>query len=463
METAFKRAFGLASFDNKIFFCYQTTQNKPNEFNIDFSHDGNEFKSFSKNAHIDSQNLDDVSSFRFTKTGDQYNLFYLCRFKGKEYLNQATSLDFIEWKWTTRLFPITEPGVQIPFFSHKGKSVIYFGGKKLNIGLSENLKDWNTKNLDVEDGNYIVGSVSESSDGPLLIYFKNNKHGDHNHYSVWSVLLDKKDPSKVLWTTDKALWYQPQEWIDRKVVPIGTVNFEDELYSYWEYPKVGIFSIKHSDVQRYSDEKSELPHARLLRHFKNPILSPREEKVWDSKQVFNAAAVYHKGAVHLLYRAVGDHDTSVLGYAKSADGLTIDERSDKPAYVPRAEFEHPYFGQKVKTSPFESGGGGYGGIEDPRITKIDDKFYLTYVAYDGSHPPRVALSYISVHDFENKNWKGWSEPVAISPPGIVDKNACILPEKINDKYVIFHRIYPDILIDQVDSLDFDGKTEWLTG
>jgi predicted GH43/DUF377 family glycosyl hydrolase len=45
----------------------------------------------------------------------------------------------------------------------------------------------------------------------------------------------------------------------------------------------------------------------------------------------------------------------------------------------------------------------------------------------------------------------------------VDKNACILPEKINGKYVIFHRVFPNILIDFVDDLDFDGKTRWLTG
>ncbi len=52
------------------------------------------------------------------------------------------------------------------------------------------------------------------------------------------------------------------------------------------------------------------------------------------------------------------------------------------------------------------------------------------------------------------------KPVLISPPDVVDKNACIFPEKINGKYVIMHRIYPNILIDYVDDLEFDGKT-WL--
>ena len=51
----------------------------------------------------------------------------------------------------------------------------------------------------------------------------------------------------------------------------------------------------------------------------------------------------------------------------------------------------------------------------------------------------------------------------MSRPGVIDKNACLLPEKIRGKYVIFHRIYPDILIDFIDDLDFDGETTWLKG
>jgi predicted GH43/DUF377 family glycosyl hydrolase len=67
-----------------------------------------------------------------------------------------------------------------------------------------------------------------------------------------------------------------------------------------------------------------------------------------------------------------------------------------------------------------------------------------------------------LEDFLDKKWN-WKKPVLITPPNIVDKNACILPEKINGKYVIFHRVFPNILIDFVDDLDFDGKTKWLVG
>jgi predicted GH43/DUF377 family glycosyl hydrolase len=70
------------------------------------------------------------------------------------------------------------------------------------------------------------------------------------------------------------------------------------------------------------------------------------------------------------------------------------------------------------------------------------------------------MSSISVEDFLEQKWN-WDEPVLISKPGEINKNACILPEKINGKYVIFHRVFPDILIDFVDDLNFDGKSKFI--
>ena len=197
----------------------------------------------------------------------------------------------------------------------------------------------------------------------------------------------------------------------------------------------------------------------------NPILTPDSSRRWETKAVFNPAAIYENGKVHILYRAIGESDVSVLGYASSVDGLHISERLDKPAFIPREPFEgvnpaHPYIPEP--TGIYVSGGGGMGGCEDPRMTRIDDQVYMTYVAYDGYTHPRVALSSIHIDDFLSHRWN-WKKPVLISPPYIVDKNACILPEKINGKYVIFHRVFPDILIDLVDNLDFDGKTRFIVG
>jgi predicted GH43/DUF377 family glycosyl hydrolase len=198
----------------------------------------------------------------------------------------------------------------------------------------------------------------------------------------------------------------------------------------------------------------------------NPILEPEPGHWWESKAVFNPAALYETGRVHLLYRAIGDTDTSVLGYASSTDGLHFNQRLKEPAYIPREPFE----GVLPASSPspvsyggsYVSGGGGMGGCEDPRLTRIEDRVFMTYVAYDGSSPPRSALSSIAYQDFLAKNWR-WRKPVLISPPGVIDKNACILPRKVKGKYVIFHRVFPDILVDFLDDLDFDGQTKWLKG
>ncbi|MBU1885053.1 hypothetical protein KKE34_00390, partial [Patescibacteria group bacterium] len=80
-----------------------------------------------------------------------------------------------------------------------------------------------------------------------------------------------------------------------------------------------------------------------------------------------------------------------------------------------------------------------------------------YVAYDGWNPPRIALTSIALSDFLDHNFL-WERPVLISKPNVVDKSAVIFPEKINNKYVIMHRVFPDILIDFVDDLNFDGYT-----
>jgi predicted GH43/DUF377 family glycosyl hydrolase len=37
---------------------------------------------------------------------------------------------------------------------------------------------------------------------------------------------------------------------------------------------------------------------------------------------------------------------------------------------------------------------------------------------------------------------------------MINKSAVILPKKVNGKYVVFHRIYPNILVDYLDDLEF---------
>lgn len=180
---------------------------------------------------------------------------------------------------------------------------------------------------------------------------------------------------------------------------------------------------------------------KLKRYKNNPILKPILENPWESIVTFNTAAILLDNRIHLLYRARGcPGGISRIGYASTKDGFNIDERLDKPIFIPSPDTDVDCFG-----------------VEDPRIVKIDDKLYMTYSAY-GYVPGmykrliwvQIAITSISVDDFLNKNWN-WSE--RIYPfPFTDNKDAALFPEKINGKYVMMHRIPQHIWIGFSDDL-----------
>jgi predicted GH43/DUF377 family glycosyl hydrolase len=138
---------------------------------------------------------------------------------------------------------------------------------------------------------------------------------------------------------------------------------------------------------------------------------------------------------------MSQNNQSSFGYATTKDGFHIEERLKDPIYIPREVFER-------------SMQGGNSGCEDPRITKMENRYYMLYTAYDGGqHPPRVAMTSISVEDFLAQKWH-WAIPKLISPPDIDDKDACLFPKKIHGKYIFLHRLQTSIWIDTVDDLHF---------
>ena len=161
----------------------------------------------------------------------------------------------------------------------------------------------------------------------------------------------------------------------------------------------------------------------MARYKDNPILSPIYENEWESKYVFNSAMVELGEKVHYIYRAMGEDMVSRLGYASSSDGYHIDKRLSYPILYPINSLEKK-------------------GVEDPRITVIDDTCIMTYTAY--SDIPQIAITSITVDDFLKNEWN-WSERIYPFPT-TTNKNAVIFPEKINDEYVMFHRIDPNIYI-----------------
>jgi predicted GH43/DUF377 family glycosyl hydrolase len=200
----------------------------------------------------------------------------------------------------------------------------------------------------------------------------------------------------------------------------------------------------------------------LVRSNKNPVLLPRPNVWWESEAVFNPAALYDGGRVHLLYRAMGSDGISRIGYASSRDGIHFDERSKEPVYAPTRDFGIPerkrVYGPLSYAPHQYASGGGWGGCEDPRMVKIDGQVHMTFVAFDGWGFVRMALNSILLEHFRGKKWS-WKTPRFLSPPGEIHKNWILFPEKIRGKYAILHSISPPTLsIEYVDSLEeFDGS------
>lgn len=290
--------------------------------------------------------------------------------------------------------------------------------------------------------------------GWLLIYsYIRNYFSSKRLFTIEAVLLDLRDPSKIVARTNYALLVPEEEYerygiVPNTIFPSGALLNKDELFVY--------YSAADTTVALATGKLSSLIKAmfcsrecvgKLLRVKENPIITPVKNHPWESKATFNPGALYEGGQVHILYRAMSDDNTSVLGYATSNDGIHIDYRSPEPIYKPRESFEQ-------KLVP-----GGNSGCEDPRLTKIENTIYMFYTAFDGKHPPRIALTSISLKNFLAKNWD-WAKPVLISPPEFDNKDACVFPEKVKGKYLIFHRFGNDIDIALTPTLNFDGKT-WL--
>jgi len=203
-----------------------------------------------------------------------------------------------------------------------------------------------------------------------------------------------------------------------------------------------IKKVEIEDILGDEDKK-----VKFVRAIENPIIKPLSSSPWESKATFNPTSLYIDEKFHIVYRAMGEDNTSVMGYATSPDGIRIDYRSLDPIYVPREPFEQ------------KNVSGGNSGCEDPRLTKIGDKIYMCYTAYNSINPPRVALTWIKKQDFLDRKWN-WSNPVLISPPNLDDKDAFVFPQKFKGKYVIVHRSGEDMDFVFRDSLDFE-EDEWL--
>ena len=177
------------------------------------------------------------------------------------------------------------------------------------------------------------------------------------------------------------------------------------------------------------------------------IILQASQQEFESQAVLNPAAFFENGLLHLFYRAVQPGNYSSIGYAIFKDDVLI-HRSPEPILRP-------------ETAPEMHG------LEDPRLIKLGETYYLFYTVYDGKD---IQIAYATATTLPH-----FQKHPAISPPitygeikalcdvhgedsylckystlnrpphnFLWDKDAFIFPEHIHGKLVLVHRIQPEI-------------------
>jgi len=181
-----------------------------------------------------------------------------------------------------------------------------------------------------------------------------------------------------------------------------------------------------------------------------PILQRIDNHPWENKVTFNPACILvegrsrldpiiaqlpfatetknalrkHMALCFLFYRAQGrktdneDFTRSSIGLAVLAPDLTLLARHSEPVIRPDQPYEDL-------------------GVEDPRLTFLDGRFYLIYAAYSTSLPENI----IRIACAGSTDLVHWEKHGLL--PGDINhldnKNAMLFPETIGGKYIMLHR------------------------
>ncbi len=190
---------------------------------------------------------------------------------------------------------------------------------------------------------------------------------------------------------------------------------------------------------------------------KEGIVLSKSQLIFEEEGVLNPGVIKIADTVHMFYRAVAAGNYSTIGYCTFTGHLTLLERWDHPVVVPEFDYE-------------------LHGVEDPRIVKIDDTYYLSYTAYDGINAlGAIAISKDLIHwekkgivvpqityaEFQelagcnislNQKYPRYNEHNRVLELDefqdrlVWDKNLIFFPRRIDGKLFFLHRIKPDIQI-----------------
>ena len=192
---------------------------------------------------------------------------------------------------------------------------------------------------------------------------------------------------------------------------------------------------------------------------------------FENHGVLNPAVILHVGLIHMFYRAVTAGNRSTIGYCNFKEPLVVNDRLDEPLLVPEFEYESQ-------------------GMEDPRIVKIDDVFYLSYCGYDGINAYGLVATSFDLKTFTRlgvmvpviqtarfdefleafplikKRYLPFHQPEQMNETPahkifMWDKNVIFFPRRIDGNLVFLHRIKPDIQIVSVKNLADINEQFWV--
>jgi len=194
---------------------------------------------------------------------------------------------------------------------------------------------------------------------------------------------------------------------------------------------------------------------------------------FENEGVLNPAVIVHENQIHMFYRAVRNGNHSTIGHCILDTPLTVVYRMQSPMMWPEFEYESK-------------------GLEDPRVVKIDDTFYLTYTAFNGQNAlgaaaissdlkvwekkgiivPQITYEsfrilaeskgpinekYLRYNEHE-RNFESPQEELLLW-----DKNLIFFPRRIQGKLCFLHRIKPDIqILIAINELSELNKEFWNT-
>ena len=156
----------------------------------------------------------------------------------------------------------------------------------------------------------------------------------------------------------------------------------------------------------------------ITRYKNNPILTKRDVP-YEVATVHNAGVTKYNGEYIMLFRSHKLNGRSILGLARSKDGFQF-KVDEKPFMEPAK------YGKFAEYETF--------GVEDPRITYLDNEYLITYSAYS-QHGVRIGLA-------KTKDWESVERFSLITEADY--RNVVIFPGKFNGLYARLDRPHSEI-------------------